>query len=105
MSRRRSHLPARVPMKYRLALRKSRALADGIIAEHQLNPRMRKTLPVFILAEALDLRTAKLRRVVGHRRAACGMIRLRWAERCEENPALERSIYDAAAIVREEAGQ
>lgn len=105
MSRRRSHLPARVPMQYRLALRKSSVLADGIIAEHKLDRRMRKSLPVFILAEALDLRTAKLRRVVGRRRAACVMLRRRWADRCEENPALERSIYDAAAIVREEAGQ
>ena len=79
----------------RMDLRRAEGLARAIVTEFGLNIRSARTLSQFMVAEARDLRTRELRRVIGKRRASVYILRRRWAERCDANPALESAIYDA----------
>jgi hypothetical protein len=89
-------------MALRLDYRRAQKLARPIIEGRKMNARMIVTLAAFILAEARDVRTASLRKILNKRRHSVIMLRKRWAERCDADPELEREIYQAVDALRDE---
>lgn len=84
----------------RLKLRQAELRAAQIVQAHGMNRRMIRTLAVHMVAEALDLRAAQLRRVVNRKRRAVSMNTYRWCERRENDPALDWDVQDAVEALR-----
>jgi len=84
----------------KLDLREAEKLALVIVRHHGLNVRMVRTLSIFIVIEARDLRTAQIRKVIGKKRQSVTMLRRRWGERIDDNPDLDANVWRATEVLR-----